>query len=61
MRHLLLTLFLGGCTTIGTFHNPACVFWCNNNGNDTITTNKETSLDAQLRRGTIPDKAKKEE
>jgi len=41
MRYLLLPLLLTGCTTIGTVSNPACLVFCKENSNTTITTHKE--------------------
>lgn len=38
-------LFLAGCSTVGTFHNPACIIFCQNNGGDTITQTKENQIE----------------
>jgi hypothetical protein len=40
MRYLLQLLFLTGCTTVGTLHNPACLIFCDDKSNTTISTTK---------------------
>lgn len=54
MRYLLPLLLIAGCTTIGTFHNPACVIFCKNDGGDSITTTKENQNEVALRRPSHP-------
>jgi hypothetical protein len=43
MKYLVL-IFLAGCTTVGTLHNPACIIMCQNQASDQITTNQKEQL-----------------